>query len=116
MESASRPSVKEITSQFCLLTLKSPKEQTLEWLRSNFPSSEERNILIQYLSRSEHIVEDKFYHKEKEGVIFYFQVYNRKTKRSCYKRISLRTTCRITSNHVKRGFTNDFNFHFISLT
>lgn len=101
MSNASYTSVGEITSKFCQLTLKSSKKQTLEWLWTNFPASTTRDHLIKFLSHSEHIVEDKFYHKDKECVIFYFQIYNCKTKRSCYKRISLCTKTMNKSNITK---------------
>jgi len=104
MANARSPGVSDITSDFCRLTLESSKEETLEWLRSNFPESEPRATLIAYLSRPEHRVEDKFYHKDKECVIFYFQVYNRRSEQSHCKQISLRTASKITSKNVKHEY------------
>jgi hypothetical protein len=81
--------VKEITFSFG--EIKSSID-TIDWLRSRFPQTDTREKLISYLSLKDVVLEDKFYHKEKPFVIFYFQVYNRKSKKSHSKRISLRTS------------------------
>lgn len=77
----------DITYNFCQLSVDSQKEYITDWLLSSFPKSDIRDTLIKYISRLETRVEDMFYHKDKECVIFYFQIYNCISKQSHYKRI-----------------------------
>lgn len=80
--------LKDITVQFCRLNVVA-LESTLEWLYKNFSKCDLRDSLIVYLSREDIVLKEKFYHKEKDRVIFYFRVYNSKNKRSYNKHISL---------------------------
>jgi hypothetical protein len=77
---AREQSVENILVGFCRLEITSPKGEIIEWMSDNFQKSEIRDTLISYLSKKEIKVVDKFYHKDREFVIFYFQVYNRKSK------------------------------------
>lgn len=96
--------LQEITILFSRLNVSSV-EDTLDWLRKNFAECPIRDSLIEFLSREEIILKEKFYHKERDCVIFYFTVYNKKTKRRSNKRISLGIPKNVvTSPKVKRGF------------
>jgi hypothetical protein len=79
----------DIVSEFCLLNPVS-KEDVAEWLTTNFPNCDAKRYLLSSLSNNDVKIEDKFYHKDEENVIFYFQLYNMRTRRSFTKRISIR--------------------------
>lgn len=114
------PTDQEITASFCRLKISDPSKGVIEWLQSNFSQTKTRDDLISYLSREEIKLEDKFCHKEKPYIIFYFECYNRKSKRSLCKRISIKTvqSDAVKSEEIKQdcGFScsnriTDFIFH-----
>jgi hypothetical protein len=104
--------LREITILFRRLNVSS-LEDTLDWLRNNFAECPIRDSLIEFLSREEIILKEKFYHNKRESVIFYFTVYNKKTKRRSNKRISLGIPKNVvTSPKVKRGFESNIYYPY----
>ena len=66
------------------------KINTIAWLESTFPSCEIRDDLLVYLRRNDVYLKRGYYYGEKDLVLFYFKVCDRKAKEIYRKKIGLK--------------------------
>jgi len=91
---------------FCKLKKDSPKDIS-DWLLFSFPKTVKRDNLISFLSKEEISIEKLFYYKYTKCVIFYFQIENKKSKKSIIKKISTKID---SPDFLKEKTGVDFKF------